>query len=93
MSPFAGIIQIKFNRMISERQEPDTGLHASGFGTGCTLISRQYHATRLHDGRLLERSGIHIYPGIKSTVSFQVSHYKKQPMLATLLGHRVVLPV
>lgn len=28
MSPFAGIIQIKFNRMISERLEPNTGLHA-----------------------------------------------------------------
>lgn len=34
MSPFAGIIQIKFNRMISERLEPNTGLHASGLVRG-----------------------------------------------------------
>lgn len=30
MSPFAGMIQIKFNRMISERLRPNTGLHAAG---------------------------------------------------------------
>lgn len=40
-----------------------------------------------------KRSGICIYPGIESSVTFQVSRYKKQRMLAILSGHRVVLPV
>ena len=46
MSPFAGITQIKLNRIFSERQESNTGLHAGGFNL-YTLILSQYHTTRL----------------------------------------------
>ena len=45
ISPFAGIIQIKFNRMISERRA--AGHRSSCSSTKCTLI-RQNHATRFH---------------------------------------------